>query len=53
MTHISHCPFCGAEFERASAQSDSRITTGYLCTDCDEVFEVQVNRYPRTASTYD
>jgi transposase-like protein len=49
---ISYCPYCGAKFDRRTGDSDSRIASGYLCTECDQVLELQVNRFPRARTAY-
>lgn len=43
---ISCCPFCGAEFGQRSDDPDSRYASGYECENCNEVLEIQVNRFP-------
>jgi transposase-like protein len=47
MSPITYCPLCGAKFEEASGDRDPRIASGYRCTECDQVLELRVNRFPR------
>jgi len=43
---ISYRPFCGEEFPRQSSSPDARSAAGYRCEGCDEVLELNVNRFP-------